>query len=116
MCMISKKKSPAHFCHGRPTERQAPAAALLGPDRNLDCGENIPVNEQIAVASLPADVALSPEGAPALHLRSVVGRRNGRRSRPTLNTHDMGTHDMSDDLKYQLRLTLNDGFAQTARG
>ena len=35
--------------------------------------------------------------------------------RPTLNTHDMGTHDMSDDLKYQLRLTLNDGFAQTAR-
>ena len=28
---------------------------------------------------------------------------------------DTGTHHMGDDLKYQLRLTLNDGFAQTAR-
>ena len=38
MCMISKKKSPTHFCRGRRIEGQAPAAELLGPGRNLDCG------------------------------------------------------------------------------
>jgi uncharacterized protein len=37
----------------------------------------IPVAEQVEVASLVGDVALSPEGKPALHIHVVLGRRNG---------------------------------------
>ena len=37
----------------------------------------IPVDEQVEVASLVGDVALSPEGKPALHIHVVLGRRNG---------------------------------------
>ena len=36
-----------------------------------------PVSEQLEVASLLGDVALSPEGEPALHLHAVLGRRDG---------------------------------------
>jgi predicted DNA-binding protein with PD1-like motif len=36
-----------------------------------------PVSEQLEVASLLGDVALSPEGKPALHLHAVLGRRDG---------------------------------------
>lgn len=39
--------------------------------------EPIPVAEQVEVASLVGDVALSPEGKPALHVHVVLGRRNG---------------------------------------
>ena len=39
--------------------------------------EVIAVDEQVEVASLLGDIALSPEGKPALHLHIVVGRRNG---------------------------------------
>jgi uncharacterized protein len=39
--------------------------------------ETIPVREQVEVASLIGDVALSPEGVPALHAHIVLGRRNG---------------------------------------
>ena len=39
--------------------------------------EPIPVAEQVEVASLAGDVALSPEGKPALHIHVVLGRRNG---------------------------------------
>jgi hypothetical protein len=35
----------------------------------------IPVNEQVEVASLIGDVALSPEGKPPLHIHVVLGRR-----------------------------------------
>jgi predicted DNA-binding protein with PD1-like motif len=38
---------------------------------------SIPVHEQVEVASLLGDVALSPEGKPALHLHVVVGRSDG---------------------------------------
>jgi predicted DNA-binding protein with PD1-like motif len=53
----------------------------------------IPVREQVEVASLNGDVALSPEGKPVLHLHAVLGRRDGTalaghlaeaRVRPTL--------------------------------
>lgn len=37
----------------------------------------IPVNEQVEVASLLGDVALDPEGNPAIHLHAVVGKRDG---------------------------------------
>lgn len=37
----------------------------------------IPVGEQVEVASLIGDVALSPDGKPALHIHVVLGRRNG---------------------------------------
>ena len=37
----------------------------------------IPVNEQVEVASLIGDVALSPDGKPALHIHVVLGRRDG---------------------------------------
>jgi uncharacterized protein len=40
--------------------------------------ESIPVHEQVEVASLIGDVALSPDGQPALHVHIVVGRRDGR--------------------------------------
>lgn len=39
--------------------------------------EKTPVREQVEVASLLGDIALSPEGKPALHLHVVVGRRDG---------------------------------------
>jgi hypothetical protein len=38
---------------------------------------DIPVNEQVEVASLVGDVALSPEGKPALHIHLVLGKRDG---------------------------------------
>ena len=37
----------------------------------------IPVHEQVEVASLIGDVALSPGGKPALHIHVVLGRRDG---------------------------------------
>jgi uncharacterized protein len=37
----------------------------------------IPINEQVEVASLLGDVALSPDGEPALHVHIVVGKRDG---------------------------------------
>jgi hypothetical protein len=37
----------------------------------------IPVREQVEVASLVGDVALSPDGKPALHVHVVLGRRDG---------------------------------------
>jgi hypothetical protein len=53
----------------------------------------LPVSEQVEVASLLGDVALSPDGEPALHLHAVLGRQDGSalaghllsaRVRPTL--------------------------------
>lgn len=37
----------------------------------------IPVREQVEVASLLGDVAVDPDGEPALHLHVVVGKRDG---------------------------------------
>ena len=37
----------------------------------------IPVREQVEVASLIGDVALAPDGKPALHVHAVLGRRDG---------------------------------------
>ncbi|WP_343718262.1 PPC domain-containing DNA-binding protein [Inquilinus sp.] len=37
----------------------------------------IPVKEQVEVASLIGDIAVSPEGKPALHVHLVLGRRDG---------------------------------------
>jgi uncharacterized protein len=37
----------------------------------------VPVREQVEVASLVGDVALSPEGRPSLHVHVVLGRRDG---------------------------------------
>lgn len=39
--------------------------------------QKIPVREQVEVASLIGDIALSPEGEPALHAHIVLGRRDG---------------------------------------
>jgi predicted DNA-binding protein with PD1-like motif len=53
----------------------------------------IPVNEQVEVASLVGDIAISPEGKPSVHVHTVLGRRDGAamaghlqeaRVRPTL--------------------------------
>ncbi|MGN6583790.1 MAG: PPC domain-containing DNA-binding protein [Rhizobiaceae bacterium] len=38
---------------------------------------DIPVREQVEVASLIGDVAESPDGKPALHVHVVLGRRDG---------------------------------------
>lgn len=54
---------------------------------------DIPVNEQVEVASLVGDVAVDPKGEPAIHVHAVVGKRDGTalaghlgrgRVRPTL--------------------------------
>lgn len=37
----------------------------------------IPVSEQVEVASLLGDVALAPDGKPALHVHIVVGKHDG---------------------------------------
>jgi predicted DNA-binding protein with PD1-like motif len=37
----------------------------------------IPVREQVEVASLIGDVAVSPSGSPGLHVHIVVGKRDG---------------------------------------
>lgn len=37
----------------------------------------IPIDEQVEVASLTGDVALGPDGQPALHIHTVLGRRDG---------------------------------------
>jgi predicted DNA-binding protein with PD1-like motif len=37
----------------------------------------IPVREQVEVASLNGDIALDPEGKPAVHIHLVVGKRDG---------------------------------------
>jgi predicted DNA-binding protein with PD1-like motif len=37
---------------------------------------DIPVNEQVEVASLIGDVALAPSGEPAVHIHLVLGRRD----------------------------------------
>ncbi len=39
--------------------------------------DSIPVNEQVEVASLLGDIAVAPDGKPALHIHLVVGRRGG---------------------------------------
>jgi predicted DNA-binding protein with PD1-like motif len=38
---------------------------------------DIPVREQVEVASLIGDVALDPHGEPAVHIHLVVGRKDG---------------------------------------
>ena len=38
---------------------------------------DIPVEEQVEVASLNGDVALDPKGKPAIHAHVVLGRRDG---------------------------------------
>jgi uncharacterized protein len=37
----------------------------------------IPVHEQVEVASLNGDVALAPDGSPAVHVHAVLGRPDG---------------------------------------
>lgn len=39
--------------------------------------QHIPVREQVEVAALIGDVALGPDGKPAVHIHLVVGRRDG---------------------------------------
>lgn len=38
---------------------------------------DIPVNEQVEVASLIGDIGIGPDDAPALHIHLVVGKRDG---------------------------------------
>lgn len=37
----------------------------------------IPVNEQVEVASLIGDVAIGPDGKPAIHVHAVLGKSDG---------------------------------------
>jgi len=39
--------------------------------------EPIPVDEQVEVASMTGDVALEPDGRPAVHVHAVLGKRDG---------------------------------------
>jgi predicted DNA-binding protein with PD1-like motif len=38
---------------------------------------DIPVREQVEVASMLGDIALGPDGQPAIHIHLVVGKRDG---------------------------------------
>ena len=38
---------------------------------------NVPVREQVEVASLNGDIAQAPSGGPALHVHLVIGKRDG---------------------------------------
>ncbi len=38
---------------------------------------NIPVREQVEVASLNGDVARAPDGKPAIHIHLVIGKKDG---------------------------------------
>lgn len=38
---------------------------------------DIPVGEQVEVAALNGDVAVAPDGSPAVHMHAVLGRRDG---------------------------------------
>lgn len=38
---------------------------------------DIPINEQVEVASLVGDIGVGPAGEPAIHIHLVVGRRDG---------------------------------------
>jgi hypothetical protein len=40
--------------------------------------EDIPVEEQVEVASLIGDIGVGPDGKPAIHVHLVVGRSDGR--------------------------------------
>jgi uncharacterized protein len=69
-----------------PADQSAAQSSAIGALSRVDLNcfdgvrkkyERISVNEQGWVASLLADVALSPEDERALHLHIVVGRRNG---------------------------------------
>jgi uncharacterized protein len=39
--------------------------------------QNVPVREQVEVASLNGDIAQAPSGGPALHVHLVIGKRDG---------------------------------------
>jgi uncharacterized protein len=39
--------------------------------------QNVPVREQVEVASLNGDIAQAPAGGPALHVHLVIGKRDG---------------------------------------
>jgi predicted DNA-binding protein with PD1-like motif len=53
------------------------AARLNYFDWEKKAYQPIPVREQVEVASLIGDVALAPDGKPALHVHVVLGRRDG---------------------------------------
>ncbi len=46
-------------------------------DWDKETYDSLPVNEQVEVASLLGDIAVAPDGKPALHIHLVVGRRGG---------------------------------------
>lgn len=49
----------------------------------------IEVNEQVEVASLTGDIAIGPDGKPALHVHAVLGRRDGSAVAGHLQTADV---------------------------
>lgn len=53
------------------------SATLAFFDFGTQAYEAIPVPEQTEVASLTGDIALDPEGKPAVHVHAVLGRRDG---------------------------------------
>ena len=52
-------------------------ARLAFFDFDTQSYEPIEVGEQTEVASLTGDIALDPEGRPAVHVHAVLGRRDG---------------------------------------
>jgi uncharacterized protein len=69
------------------------SATLNYFDWDAKAYRDIPVNEQVEVASLVGDIGLDPDGEPAVHVHLVLGRRDGSavaghlaeaRVRPTL--------------------------------
>jgi uncharacterized protein len=62
----------------RVTAIGALAGAKLGYfDWDTKQYRSIPVAEQVVVASLVGDIAIGPDGQPSVHVRAVLGRRDG---------------------------------------
>lgn len=53
------------------------AARLAFFDWETKSYQPIPIDEQVEVASLVGDIAIGPDGAPAIHAHAVLGRRDG---------------------------------------
>jgi predicted DNA-binding protein with PD1-like motif len=53
------------------------SATLKYFDWNSKTYQDNPIDEQVEVASLIGDVALSPTGVPTLHVHTVLGRSDG---------------------------------------
>src|SRR5580704_13183150 len=75
-------------------------SAVLGDfDWETKSYQRIPVDEQVEVASFTGDVAVGPDGKPALHVHCVLGCRGG---------HAVAGHLLEGHVRPTLEVVLTD--------